>query len=98
MNEAHLNYTIKISSIYMFTIDIFLYMYLGGIFLCQNDLVLSNMHLARDSENTSCLSHFISTCSSGYEYMRIKYLAYLQPDLVFKLLTSLQLESMEDTT
>lgn len=56
------------------------------------------MNLARDSENTSCLSHFISTCSSGYEYMRIKYLAYLQPDLVFKLLTSLQLESMEDTT
>lgn len=38
--------------------------------LCQNYMYheLGSLHLARDSENTSCLSHFISTCSSGYNY------------------------------
>lgn len=50
---------------------------------------LGSLHLARDSENTSCLSHFISTCSSGYEIMALKNFAYLQPDLVFKSRTSL---------
>lgn len=58
---------------------------------------LGSLHLARDSENTSCLSHFISTCSSGYEIMALKNFAYLQPDLVFKSRTSLKFESMEHT-
>lgn len=59
--------------------------------LCQNYMYheLGSLHLARDSENTSCLSHFISTCSSGYEIMALKNFAYLQPDLVFKSRTSL---------
>lgn len=72
----------------MFTFDFFLVF--GLIYLTyQNDLVFGSLHLARDSENTSCLSHFIFICSSGFGIMTFKNLAYLQPDLVFKSRTSL---------